>query len=89
MHRPGELFIGADGYTHQLKSVWPGFTPADSECEDYQAVCGYESQSWSGMGVFGAQFVLNLKEALLKNARICPECLPGAEEGDDIQLSHP
>lgn len=37
---------GEDGEVHLISVVRVGQTPADSECEDYEAPCGATGQSW-------------------------------------------
>jgi hypothetical protein len=77
MHRRGEFFvIGERGREiHILRLVKAGYTPADSECEDYFAVCGLESQSWSmpAGGIEGAVF-LNGEELFTRHLYLCEGC---------------
>jgi len=81
MHRPGELFI-ASGEIHVLAQVGTGFTPADTECEEYEAVCGTESQSWSmpAQNIPGAEFIASLKDGKEKGAKKCLGCFQSPEE---------
>lgn len=37
---------GMDGEVHRISAVSAGMTPADSECEEYEAPCGATGQSW-------------------------------------------
>jgi hypothetical protein len=74
MHKPGEIFV-AQGEAHILSGIGLGFTPADSECEEYVATCGVESQSWSmpSQGVGMAEFVTK-EEAQKGRIEKCRTC---------------
>lgn len=75
MQKKGDLFI-ARGLIHVLDSVGTGFTPADSECEEYTAVCGLESQSWSmpAQGIYGADFIPSLTVPEARSFTKCQKC---------------
>ena len=77
MHKLGDFFISY-GKVHVLARVRHGFTPADSECEDYWAICGIESQSWSmpSQGIKGAEFINSLENGEKEGAKRCEICLP-------------
>jgi hypothetical protein len=80
MHNPGEFFWNALGnhlLIHILESVGNGYDPADIKCEEYAAVCGAESQSWSmpSKGVPGAEFG-TVEEGIKAGAKKCPDCFP-------------
>jgi hypothetical protein len=80
MHKPGELFIVYEEL-HILAQVYHGLTPADSECEDYEGLCGVLSQSWSMPleSIERAVFVASLEEGEKKGAGKCSECFRGRE----------
>lgn len=86
MHKPGDFFI-ATGEVHILSSVSHGFTPADSECEEYVARCGVESQSWSmpSQGVGWAEFVPSLEDVDARGAKKCMKCF---EAKNDVPEEH-
>lgn len=76
MHKTfGELFI-AYGTMHRLWQTTSCVTPADSECEEYTALCGYESQSWSmpSQGIQGAEFIKTPEEGEKAGAKKCVRC---------------
>ena len=74
--KPGDLYISY-GKIHILAQVGNGFDPADIECEEYRALCGRESQSWSmpSQGIKGASFIKSLEEGLKIGAKKCLDCL--------------
>lgn len=87
MYQPGEFFlvrknilnadqvIGSRQTIHVLGSVSRGENPAGSECEEYTAFCGQESQSWSmpSQGIESARFG-KLSELLGLTNHQCLEC---------------
>lgn len=78
-HSAKEGFVfwrGEDGDTHRISAVRVGTTPADSECEDYEAPCGATGQSW-----FSA--AMCIPETFVARERppgrlYCPFCFPDA-----------
>lgn len=76
VHKPGKLFIASDGKVHILERVTNGENPAGLESEEYVAVCGRESQSWSipAQNIVGAEFVASLADGENNGAKRCETC---------------
>jgi len=82
MRKPGELFI-ARGKVHVLAETSFDEDPAGLECEEYKAVCGVESQSWSmpAQNIQSAEFIASLEDGKKEGAEKCLECFDDEKEG--------
>lgn len=77
MAKIGDCFrVGDSGIVHRIADIRNGFTPADTECDDYYATCGETGQSWSGMGVPVTQIWKEIPE----NEHLCSTCFPPKRE---------
>jgi hypothetical protein len=67
-------------YVHKIASIKPSYTPADSEAEEYTAVCGCEGQSW-GMPSQNivASFTAEDLSGFPAGAKLCSGCFPKKE----------
>jgi len=65
---------GNNTVVHLIAKVWSGYTPADTECEEYSADCGASGQSWwsSDMGVRQTLTAKNPPDGL----PLCVVCFP-------------
>jgi len=77
---------------HKIAKVSLAFTPADSECEEYAAVCGITAQNWFSlaMGIAQTSFVENEDERPA-GVNLCLICFPGrgTEESKTKELKCP
>jgi len=89
MQKPGDFFV-ARKKIHILSSVSLGFTPADSECEEYVARCGLESQSWGmpSQGVGWAKFITSVEEEEKEwGTEKCQECFEAQPEKPKVTIA--
>ena len=86
-YNKGAIFIDND-IAHVLEITTDGETPGGTECEDYTAKCGQESQSWSmpANGIEGAQFVESLEVAEKMGAKRCDICFPQITPREEISV---
>jgi len=71
-HKAGDLFVERDEI-HVLEIKRLDFTPADTPCEEYIAICGAESQSWamSRQGIKWAEFIDSVETGLERGFKKC------------------
>ena len=70
---------------HKISAVSSGTTPADSECEECEALCGASGQSWFSPRM-GVSMTLVAKKPPL-GAVLCPVCFLGAEKQKEPEWS--
>jgi len=65
---------------HLLTEEKLGFTPADSECSEYEAKCGFKGQSWGmhSQGVKSSR-TADCMEELPANVVLCTKCFSEEE----------
>lgn len=81
MRKPGEPFV-VRGRLHILSEIGNGETPAGTECEEYRAKCGMETQSWGmpAQGIPMPDFVASIKAGIDSGAIKCEGCFGTEDE---------